>query len=211
MPAKGRSQSKEKVNKEMVKVVSPIGVQHVMSIGSQAVAHKDIIVQSIIQGDSQADVLLVALLATTRLNAHVQSSLKPRTPSGMRPHGSKMKLNGKNLNGRLTSMKRPRKRKDKGKESKHKGNPRARMYHGLLHLDRHNLNLRKETDPNPKPNDFLFAMMSTKSKPSWRHSTWNGTDYMICTVADPQKKLPVFKQGNWTSHCTSTWPSSVIV
>ena len=47
-------------------------------------------------------------------------------------------------------------------------------------------------------NDFLFAMMSTKSKPTWRHSTWNGIDYMICTVADPQKKLPVFKAGKWS-------------
>ena len=46
-------------------------------------------------------------------------------------------------------------------------------------------------------NDFLFAMMSTKSKPTWRHSTWNGTDYMICTVAEPQKKLPVFRAGKW--------------
>ena len=43
--------------------------------------------------------------------------------------------------------------------------------------------------------DFLFAMMSTKSKPTWRHSTCTGTDYRICTVADPQKKLPVFKPG----------------
>ena len=47
-------------------------------------------------------------------------------------------------------------------------------------------------------NDFLFAMMSTKSKPTWRHSNWNGTDYMICTVAEPQKKLLVFKSGKWT-------------
>ena len=46
--------------------------------------------------------------------------------------------------------------------------------------------------------DFLFAMMRTKSKPTWRHSNWNGTDYMICTVAEPQKKLPVFKSGKWT-------------
>ena len=47
-------------------------------------------------------------------------------------------------------------------------------------------------------NDFLFAMMTTKSKPTWRHSTWNGIDYMICTVAEPQKKLPVFKAGKWS-------------
>ena len=47
-------------------------------------------------------------------------------------------------------------------------------------------------------NDFLFAMMSTKSKPTWRHSHWNGTGYVICTVAEPQKKLPIFKTGKWS-------------
>ena len=47
-------------------------------------------------------------------------------------------------------------------------------------------------------NDFLFAMMSMKSKPTWRHSSWIGTDYMICTAAEPQKKLPVFKPGKWS-------------
>ena len=61
------------------------------------------------------------------------------------------------------------------------------------------------SQPKAKPearscmtNDFLFAIMSTKSKPSWRHSTWNDTDYMICTVAEPQKKLPVLKPGKWS-------------
>ena len=59
--------------------------------------------------------------------------------------------------------------------------------------------------PKPKPearscmtSDFFFAMLSTKSKPTWRHSTWNGTDYMICTMAEPQKKLPVFRAGKWS-------------
>ena len=47
-------------------------------------------------------------------------------------------------------------------------------------------------------NDFFFAMMSTKSKPTWKHSHWKGTDYMICTVAEPQKKLPVLKPGKWS-------------
>ena len=61
------------------------------------------------------------------------------------------------------------------------------------------------SQPKAKPearscmtNDFLFAMMSTKSKPTWRHSTWNGVDYVICTVAEPQKKLPVFRIGKWS-------------
>ena len=47
-------------------------------------------------------------------------------------------------------------------------------------------------------NDFLFAMMNTKSKPTWRHSTWDEVDYMICTVAEPQRKLPVFRTGKWS-------------
>ena len=61
------------------------------------------------------------------------------------------------------------------------------------------------SQPKAKPearscmtSDFLFAMMSTKSKPAWRHSTWNGIDYMICTVIEPQKKLPMFKAGKWS-------------
>ena len=97
-----------------------------------------------------------------------------------------------------------KKRKEKGKDLSPKGSPRARMHHGLLHLDRHSLN-RDRFQPKAKPearscrtNEFLFAMMYTKSKPTWRHSTWNGTDYMICTVADPQKKLLVFKPGKWS-------------
>ena len=40
-------------------------------------------------------------------------------------------------------------------------------------------------------NDFRFAMMSTKCKPTWRHSNWNG-------VADPQRKLAILKPGKWS-------------
>ena len=72
MPVKGRSLSREKANKEIVKVASLIGVQLVTNSGNQAVAHKDTIVQSIIQGESRADVQSVAQPATILLNAHVQ-------------------------------------------------------------------------------------------------------------------------------------------
>ena len=73
MLAKGRFLRKEKVSKEMAKAESLNGVQHVMSIGSQAVAHKDIIVfPSIIHGDSQAGVQSAAPLVTILLNALVQ-------------------------------------------------------------------------------------------------------------------------------------------
>ena len=56
----------------MAKAESLNGVQHVMSIGSQAVAHKDIIVPSIIHEDSQVDVQSAAPLAIILLNALVQ-------------------------------------------------------------------------------------------------------------------------------------------
>ena len=56
----------------MVEAESISGVQHVMNIGSQVVAHKDTIVPSIIQGDSWPGVQSAALLVTILLNALVQ-------------------------------------------------------------------------------------------------------------------------------------------
>ena len=56
----------------MEKAESLSGVQHVMSSGSQAVAHKDIIVPSIIHGGIQVDVQSADLLVTTLLNVLVQ-------------------------------------------------------------------------------------------------------------------------------------------
>ena len=61
-----------KAKEAMVKVESLIGVHLVMNSGNQAVAHKDTIVRSIIQGDIQEDVQSVARRVTIHLNAHVQ-------------------------------------------------------------------------------------------------------------------------------------------
>ena len=72
MPAKGKFLRKEKISKEMAKAESLSGVQHVMNIGSQAVALKDTIAPSIIQGDSRADAQSAALLVTILLNALIQ-------------------------------------------------------------------------------------------------------------------------------------------
>ena len=69
---KGKFQRKVKVSKEMAKAESLNGEHHVMIIGSQAVAHKDTIVPSIIHGDSRAGVQSAALLVTILLNALVQ-------------------------------------------------------------------------------------------------------------------------------------------
>ena len=65
-----------------------------MTIGSRMVAHMDIIVQNVIQGDSQDDVEFVALPVTTLLSVHIQSSPKPRMQSGRTLLGKK-KLNDK--------------------------------------------------------------------------------------------------------------------
>ena len=70
VPAKGKGKQGE--GKASEKVVSLNGAQHVKNIGSQAGAHKDTVVQSIIQGGRQADVQSVALPVTILLNAHVQ-------------------------------------------------------------------------------------------------------------------------------------------
>ena len=70
--SKGKVPSKGKGKGGDGKVASPIGVHLARNSGNQAVAHKDIIVRSIIQGDSQADVQSVARQATILLNAHTQ-------------------------------------------------------------------------------------------------------------------------------------------
>ena len=98
-------------------------------------------------------------------------------------------------------------KKGKGKGSKPKGKPKGKNAPRSIapRPTQSSPTKSERSQPKSKPearscmtNDFLFAMISTKSKPTWRHSTWNGIDYMICTVAEPQKKLPVFKVGKWS-------------
>ena len=88
-----------------------------------------------------------------------------------------------------------------------KGSQKGRASRDPLLLDLLKPRIPDQTDLRPSPSlkpdharqmDYLFAMMSTKLKPTWWHTTWNSTDYMVCTVAEPQKKLTVFKPGKWT-------------
>ena len=146
MRAKGKYLLKEKAKEEMAKVESLLGVHLVMNSGSQKVAHKDTVVRSIIQGDSPADVQYVARRATIPLNAHVQSSLKPRMPSGMTPQP-----NGRSLRGRPKSMKLPRARKAKARGLSPRASLKERAHRDRLHRDRLNPNPLEATDPNPKP------------------------------------------------------------
>ena len=109
-------------------------------------------------------------------------------------------------------------KKGKGKGSKPKGKSKGKTTPKSI-TPRPTQSSSTENDrsqPKPKPearscmtNDFLFAMMNTKSKHAWRHSTWDDIDYMICTVAEPQKKLPVFRTGKWSlmeTQSLSLWP-----
>ena len=128
-------------------------------------------------------------------------------PSGMTPHGSRKKSNGRSLHGRL-SMKLPRARKEKARGLSPRASLKERKGTPRSITPRPSQSQPSRSDrpqPKAKPearscmtSDFFFAMMSTKSKPTRRHSNWNGTDYVICTVAEPQRKLPVFKPGKWS-------------
>ena len=172
----------------------------------------NIIVQSIIPDVNQEDVQYTAPLYLTYalLSAPDQLSRRRRMPSMKRPLGRKTS-NGKNLHGRLKSVK-PSKcaRKERERSRSQKGSRKARVLREPSLPDRLKPRLLEVIDLIPKPDqkldhavadNFLFAMMSTKSKPtwmSWKHSTCNGADYMISTVVEPQKKLPVFKPGKWS-------------
>ena len=72
-------------------------------------------------------------------------------PSGMRPHGSKMKLNGKSL-FETEEYEASKGKKAKVRDQSPKVNLRARVPRDRLHPGQHNLNLLKKTDLNPKPN-----------------------------------------------------------
>ena len=78
MPVKEKCLLRGRASKVMERVPNPSGNLHAKIIGSQAIAHKAIIVQGIIHGDSQADAQSVALLSMSPLSVLVQSSLKPR-------------------------------------------------------------------------------------------------------------------------------------
>ena len=189
----------------MEKEGSRIGVYLAMNIGNQMVVNMVIIVQSIIQDDSQEDVQFVDQLVITLLNVLVQSSRRPRMLSGMTLLSKRMS-NGRTRRGRLRSTKLQKARRQRKKlkskgNSKGKGPPRSVTPTPTQSQTPQNDRPQPKAKPEARScmtDDFLFAMMSAKSKPTWRHSNWNGIDYMICTVVEPQKKLPIFKTGNWS-------------
>ena len=156
MRVKAKHLLREKAKEEMVKVEGLLGVHPVMTFWTPdrllTTSHKDTIVRSIIQGDSQADVRYVVPHAPIHLNAHVQSSLKPRTLSGMTPRGSKKRSNGRSLRGRQKSLKLPRVRKAKARGLSPRASLKERAHQDRLHRDCLSPNPLEVTHPNPKPN-----------------------------------------------------------
>ena len=145
VPAK----AKAKASNAKAKVNSLSGDQHAMTIGSQAVAHKAITVQSIIQDDNQVDVQYAVLPNMPLHSVLVQSNLRPKMPNGMSRLAIGMNLNGKMINGRLRSMRRPKVRKIREKDLSPRANLKGRLRRGLSLQSRHSLHRRRMTDPNP--------------------------------------------------------------
>ena len=121
-------------------------------------------------------------------------------PSEMRPLGSKMISIRQDSQWETEEYEVSKGKKGKGKGSKPKGKSKGNSApRSITPRPSQTPSSRGDrSQPKAKPearscmtNDFLLATMSTKSKPTWRHSTWNGLDYMICAVAHPQKKLPI--------------------
>ena len=113
--SKGKCLLRERASKVMERVPNPSGNLHAKIIGSQAIAHKAIIVQGIIHGNNQADAQSAALLSMSPLSVLVQSSLKPRMLSGVSLLGVVKKKNAMTLNGSQKSMRCLRARKAKGR------------------------------------------------------------------------------------------------
>ena len=107
-----------------------------------------------------------------------QSSPKPRTLS---------------LTRTLLSAELLKVREAKARDRSRRGSLKARrVLRDLLFQDRLSPRLLEVTELSRSPRScvadgFLFAMMSTKSKPTWRHATWNSADYMVCNRVEPQR------------------------
>ena len=193
----------------MEKEGSRIGVYLVMNIGNQMVVHMVIIVQNIIQEDSQEDMRFVDQLVITLLNVPIQSSRRPRMLSGMTLLG-KEDVEWQDQTCQTEEYEASKGKKGKGKKSKSKGKSKGKGAPRSITPRPTQSQTPRNDRPHPKAkpeacscmtDDFLFAMMSAKSKPTWRHSisTWNGLDYMLCAVVEPpQKKLLIFKTGKWS-------------
>ena len=130
-------------------------------------------------------------------------------------------------------------KKAKVRDQSPRVNLQARVHRDRLHPDQRSLNLPEETDPNPKPNPkHVLAWQMTSSSPWCLESLSQHRDILIgmaqttwsaqllnlkrsCQSSSPASghcfqiaespSMDMMPRAWRTSHCTSTWPSSVIV
>ena len=153
--ARGRSLPREKVSREVAKEHSLNGGPHAMIIGSQAVAHKVIIVQSITRGDSQEDVRSAVLPDTPTSQCTRPVKPKAKNAEWDESMGDGESLSGKMINARMKSM-RPRKaRKVKGKAPNLRASLRGRLHRSLL--------LPKPTQSSSTKNERSLTQTQTRS------------------------------------------------
>ena len=198
---KGKVQQRVKGKEETGKVESRTGDSLVMMTGSLMVANMVTIVQSIIPDDNQDDVHFVDPLDITLPSVQGQSSPKPRTASMTRTLLGRQRQNGTNQHGRVKNTKLLKASKAKARDISRRESLRERVLRDLLLQDRLSPRLLEQTaQPKSRPearlcaaDGFLFAMMSTKSKPTWRHATWNSADYCrtFSSLANGQLHLEV--------------------
>ena len=150
MPVREKSLQREKA-RLMARMASRNRVHLAMITGNQPGAHRDTIAPSIIQGSSQADVRSAAHLVMLPPSVVVQSSPRPRMLSGKNRCDPKMMRTGMTINENGRSMKRPKARKEKGKDLSPKGDQKARVRRDRSLQDLHSLHRLRETDPNPNP------------------------------------------------------------
>ena len=185
----------------MEKEVSRIGVYLAMITESLMVVNMVTIVQGIIQDDNLADARSVDPLDITP--PQCTRPVKPKAKNAEWDDTAWQEdVEWQDYTWETEEYEASKGKKGKGKKSKPKGKLKGKGTPRSIAPRPAQSQTPRSDRPHPKAkpdarscmaDDFLFALMSTKSKPTWRHSTWNGTDYMICTVVEPQKKLPIFK------------------
>ena len=207
MRAKAKFQ-RAKVKAQKAKEVSRIGDKHAVIIGDQTDAVSDTIAPNIIPVDSLADVQSAVQQDSTPHNVEAQRTTKYEADSAWHAEAEWEEhqlleteeyeaSKGKNVEGKRS--------KSKGK-SKGKSTPRPTTLRPAKAQNPQS----DRPPPKPKPEarscvaeGYMFAMMSTKSKPTWRHATWGSTDYMVCTVADPHLTSNLVMVFHWplSQHC----------
>ena len=122
-----------------------------------------------------------------------------RTPPGRQTQ------NGKTKHGRLKHTKLQRLRRGKASDRRRKGSQRERALRDLLLQDLLRPRLLEQTKLSPEARSCvadgsLFAMMTTKSKPTWRHVTWNSADHTVCPSQSRRRSSLFSSLKNFTLH-----------